>query len=198
MVEKEVNMQWHDYIPLFAALIPTGGAFYIYMLNRKKDLAKEQLRLLYSKLNMMFEHEYSLLSYKIMKFRDRGKIDNDTLAVELYNFFLTIRKIYLENQLYGSLKLRNAFHSIMHHHKLEIHNAMDSLKSKDEKDFILWVAKFEFNYQKDKDGYSLLERELEKIEDIVNEDIYKLMQGKPVQYFYKTSFKDRIIYGNEY
>lgn len=191
-------MAFHEYIPLIAALIPMGGAWLIYVQNRRKDLAKEQIKNLYSKLNMMFEHEYSLLSYKITRFRDSQKIDNDILAVELYNFFLSLRKLYLENQLYGSLKLKNAFHSIKHHHKIEIHNAMDSLKSKDEKDFILWVAKFEFNYQKDKDGYSLLERELEKIEDIVNEDIHILMQGKPVQYFYKTSLKNRIIFGNEY
>jgi len=182
-------MQWTDYIPLIATLLSIGGALYIYMKNRKEDIAKEQLKNLYSKLNMMFEHEYSLLSYKIMRFRDSKKIDNDTLAVELYNFFLSLRKIYLENQLYGSLKLRNAFHRIMYHHKLEIHNAMDTIKNKDEEDLILWVAKFEFNHQRDENGYSLLERELEKIENIVNEDIYQLMQRKSVQYFYKTSFK---------
>lgn len=190
-------MPFHEYIPLIAALIPTGGAWCIYVQNRRKDLVKEQIKNLYTKLNMMFEHEYSLLSYKIIRFRDSKKIDNDTLALELYNFFLSLRKLYLENQLYGSLKLRNAFHSIMHHHKLEIHNAMESVSSKDDEDFILWVAKFEFNYQKDKDGYSLLERELEKIEDIVNEDTYRLMQGKAVQYFYKISFKNRILYGEK-
>ena len=190
-------MQWTDYIPLIATLLSIGGALYIYMKNRKEDLAKEQLKNLYSKLNMMFEHEYSLLSYKIMRFRDSKKIDNDTLAVELYNFFLSLRKLYLENQLYGSLALRNAFRSIMYHHKLEIHNAMNSIENKDEEDFILWVAKFEFSYKKDENGYSLLERELEKIEDVVNEDIYQLLIGRPVQYFYKTSFKNKIIYGNE-
>lgn len=155
-------MQWHDYIPLVAALIPTGGALYIYMQNRKYDLAKEQLKNLYSKLNMMFEHEYSLLGYKIMRFRDSKKVDNDTLAVELYDFFLRLRKLYLENQLYGSLKLRTAFHHLIHNHKLEIHNAINTVENQEEKDLILWVARFEFNHRRNEDGYSELEQELKK------------------------------------
>jgi hypothetical protein len=189
-------MQWTDYFPLVAGLIPTGGAMYIYIQKRKEDLVKEQLKNLYSKLNMMFELEYSLLSYKIMRFRDTKKIDNDTLATELYDFFLRLRKVYLENQLYSSLQLRVAFNHIIKNHKTEIHNAIETVEKNNNEDYILWVARFEFNHQKNKDGNSELERELEKIENLVNEDIYQLMQKKPVQYFYKTSLKDR-IYRNE-
>jgi len=190
-------MEWTDYLPLVAALLSIVGALYIYTQNRKYDLAKQQLKNLYCKLNMMFEHEYSLLEYKIMRFRDSKKVDNDTLAVELYDFFLRLRKLYLENQLYGSLKLRTAFHHLIHNHKLEIHNAMMTVANQEEKDLILWVAKFEFNHQRNEDGYSELEQELNKIEKIVNEDIYQLIQRKPVQYFYKTSFKERILYGDK-
>lgn len=184
-------MLWHDFAPLIAALFPTGAALYIYMRNRKYDLAKEQLKNLYNKLNMMYELEYSLLSYKIMRFRDGTIVDNDELAIELYQFFERLRAVYLENQLYGSLKLRSTFHHLLCNHKVEIHNAIMSLKETDNKDFTLWVAKFEFNHKKNAKGYSEFEQELEKIEKIVNEDIYQLLQGKPVTYFYKMSLTEK-------
>lgn len=179
-------MQWHDFIPFIAPLFATGVALFIYMRNRKYDLAKEQLKNLYLKLHMLFEQEYSLLSYKILRFRNGTTMSNDELSMELYNFFLKLRAIYIENQLYGSLKLRVAFQHLLHNHKIEIHNAITSLKEGEEKDFILWVAKFEFNHKLNTHGDSEFEQELEKIEKIVNEDIYQLMQGKPVEYFYKA------------
>ncbi|GEM_PF-5861839 len=185
-------MQWHDFVPLIAALFPTCAALFIYTRNRKYDLAKEQLKNLYLKLHMLFEQEYSLLSYRILRFRNGTTISNDELAMELYNFFLKLRVIYLENQLYSSLKLRVAFQHLLHNHKIEIHNAMTTLKEGEEKDLILWVAKFEFNHRLDAHGDSEFEQELEKLEQIVNEDIYQLMSGKPVTYFYKTPLSEKL------
>ncbi len=186
-------MQWHDFTPLIAALFPTLIALYIYKQNRKNELAKEQLKNLYIKLQSLYENEYSLLHYKIIKFRDNNKIDNDALAIELYNFFLKLRKTYLDNQIYGSLKLRNAFSHLLCNHKLEIHNAMNELDISEYKNYVLWVAKFEFNHSKDNNDLSEMERYLEKIENIVNEDIYTLIMKKPIEHYCKESFREKFV-----
>jgi len=125
-------------LPFFAVLFSTGMAYYIYSRNRRYDKAKEKLKNLYNPLNALIEKRSKYLTF--LKMRDKPRYE-----IEFYKFFLELRDLYLDQALYGTDKLRMAFHSLRHGHEMEYNNVDKGNLSEDE--MIEQIAHFEVNQQ---------------------------------------------------
>jgi hypothetical protein len=152
------------------AIIVVSVNIWLHQKNRKYDFAKEQLIHLYNPLNAIIKSKRKYLIFLKMNSEDKNKY-----YIEYYNFFLEIKDIYLNNEVYSSLELRTEFYTIHHNHDIEY-----SLSSKIED-----ISKVELNHQVDKDGNSKLEQKLNKFIEIFDEDLNQIYHGKPVYRFYK-------------
>lgn len=149
-------------------------AYYIYSKNRRYDQAKETLKNLYNPLNALIEKREKYLTF--LKMRDKPRYE-----IEYYKFFLALRDIYLDHALYGTMKLRIAFHTLQHAHEMEYNNVDKENLSEDE--MIEQIAHFEINHQ----GFERKMEELIRIISIEQSELYKEIEFK---------FKDK-IYADE-
>lgn len=164
------------------ALVVAGTNLYIFNKNRKNDQVKEQLKNLYNPLNAQIEKKFHYLTFLKMR-AVTGDVQFEQFASEYYELFLSLRDIYLENEVFGSLKLQRAYHSLSHYHEVEYYNAYKDNLS--EENIIKKVAIFEMQHNPNSDGLSEFEQKLEQFIEIVKEDIYQIYQQKPVFRFYK-------------
>lgn len=150
----------HALLPFFAVLFSAGMAYYIYSRNRRYDKAKEKLKNLYSPLNALIEKRSKYLTF--LKMRDKPRYE-----VEYYKFFLELRDIYLNQALYGTDKLRMAFHTLRHGHEMEYNNVDKGNLSEDE--MIEQIAHFEINHQE-------FESKMEELIRCISEAQYELYE----------------------
>ncbi len=155
----------HAILPFIAILFSASLTYYIYSKNRRYDIAKEKLKNLYNPLNALIEKQETYLSF--LQMRDKNRYE-----VEYYKFFLKLRDIYLNHALYGTMKLKMAFHSLRHEHEREYHNADKNNLTKEE--MIKSIANFEFNHKVDKDDDSEFERKMEELKRVIAEEQYEL------------------------
>lgn len=153
------------------------------LLNKEYDEAKEQLKYLYTPLNALIQKEHKTLV--LQKHLDiEGKNGKEEFAIKYYNFFLKLRDVYLDNQVYGSLDLFSVFHSLIHHHEIELRNYTKQYKKDEE--IIKGVALFELYHKVDEDNMSEFERLIEKVIDVVYKDMYTIANNKkPVKRYYQ-------------
>lgn len=145
-------------LPFLAVLFSTGMAYYIYSKNRRYDQAKEKLKNLYNPLNALIEKRSKYLRF--LKMRDKPRYE-----IEYYKFFLELRNIYLDQALYGTVKLRKAFHTLRHAHEIEYNNVDKGNLSEDE--MIEQIAHFEMNHQE-------FEHKMEELIRIISIEQYHL------------------------
>lgn len=147
-------------LPFLAVLFSTGMAYYIYSRNRRYDQAKEKLKNLYNPLNALIEKRSKYLDFLDM--RDRSRYE-----IEYYKFFLELRDIYLDHAMYGTIKLRMAFHTLRHAHEME-YNLVDK-GNPSEEEMIEKIARFEL-----KNKNSEFERKMEELIRVISIEQYEL------------------------
>lgn len=155
----------HAILPFLGILISACVALFIYSKNRRYDITKEKLKNLYNPLNALIEKQEKYLTF--LKIRDRNRYE-----IEYYKFFLKLRDIYLNHALYGTMKLRMAFHSLRHEHEIEYHNVDTNNLTKEE--IIKSIAHFELSHDVDQDDNSEFERKMEELIEIISEEQNKL------------------------
>ena len=153
---------------VIGATVVAGTNLYIFNKNRKRDELKERLKNLYYPLYAMIAKKKKYFAFLKM----RPDEEFEKFAVEYYKFFLELRDLYLDNKIYESLELRRAFHISVHNHKLE--SNVYYKESSSEEELIKNTALFELKHKIDEDGLSELERNMEKIIEVINDDISKL------------------------
>lgn len=169
----------HALLPFFAVLFSAGMAYYIYSRNRRYDKAKEKLKNLYNPLNALIEKRSKYLAF--LNIRDRSRYE-----IEYYNFFLELRDIYLENSMYGTVKLRMAFHTLRHAHEME-YNLVDKGNFSEE-EMIKQIANFELNHRFSQDENSEFERKMEELIRIISIEQYYL--SKEIMFKFKEEIYD--------
>ncbi len=150
----------------------------LHQRNRKYDLAKEQLVHLYNPLNALVEKKSKYLAH--LKHNTRK---SDQYPIEYYKFFMELRDIYLNNEVYASLDLHKAFHTLNHNHEMEYHNY--SQRNDSEEVILKGIAKFELSHKIDDDGYSEIEQKMNKFIEVLNNDLYQIYHQKPVYRFFR-------------
>lgn len=156
-------------------------AYYIYSQNRRYDKAKEKLKNLYNPLNALIEKRSKYLTF--LKMRDKPRYE-----IEYYKFFLELRDIYLDQALYGTMKLKMAFHSL----RLEHENEYSLVDKNDvlEEQLIEKIARFQLNRNRDEDENSEFEHKMEELIRIISIEQYYL--NEEIEF----KFKEK-IYINE-
>lgn len=152
-------------LPFFAVIFSTCMAYYIYSQNRGYDKAKEKLKNLYNPLNALIKKRSKYLIF--LKMRDKPRYE-----IEYYKFFLELRDIYLNHALYGTMKLKMAFHTLQHANETELHLADNS--DVNEEEMIKKIAQFKFNHQIDEDENSEFERKIIELIRIISIEQYEL------------------------
>ncbi len=152
---------------VIGATVVAGTNLYIFQQNHKRDESKERLKNLYYPLYAMIEKKKKHLGF----LKIRPKEEFEKFAVEYYKFFLELRDLYLDNKIYESLELRIAFHLLVYNHELE--SNVYYKESSSEEELIKNIALFELKHKVDEDGLSELERNIEKIIEVINDDISK-------------------------
>jgi len=161
---------------IIGAGIVTLTNIILYQKNRRYDLSKEQLTKLYNPLNALIEKKHKYLIFlKDDKF--------EQFAIEYYQFFLDMQEIYLTNEVYASLALSTAFHTLHHNHEMEYRNY--SRNSDNQEVIIKNVAMFELQHKVDADNQSEFERKIEDFIAVVKDDLYQIYHQKPVYRFFR-------------
>ncbi len=166
------------------AIIGSSIVTYVNILlhkrNIKYDRSKQQLEKLYNPLNALIADKKKYLTF--LKLNSEAF---EKFAVEYYNFFLELRRIYLTNEVYASLQLRTSFHHLEHNHQLEFRNYSKFFKLNTKEDIYKQVALFELNRLKNDNGLSEFEQNIEKFIETLNNDIYNIYNQKPVVRYYQ-------------
>jgi len=163
------------------AIIVTSVNIWLHQKNIYYDRAKQQLEKLYNPLNALISKKK-----KYLVFLKKNENNFEQFAIEYYNFFLDVRDIYLTNEIYGSLNLRVAFHTLEHNYQLEFSNYSNFAKLETKQEIYKQVALFELKHQLDEDGLSEIEHKMEKFIDVVREDMYSIYHQKPVKWYYNN------------
>ncbi len=163
---------------LIGAVVVVTANIVLHQKNRKYDLAKEQLIHLYNPLNALINKEA-----KYLAFLKHNTKKSDLYPIEYYQFFMKLQDIYLNNEVYASLDLHAAFHTLHHNHEMEYHNY--SQWNEAEEDILKGVAKFELAHRIDEDGYSEIEQKMNKFIEVLNNDLYQIYHQKPVYRFFR-------------
>ena len=140
----------------------------IFQLNRYKDEKKERLQNLYYPLQAIIDKKYKTVQLMKRHFSQ----DFESFSVAYYKFFLELRDTYLDNRVYATKELNIAFHKILHNHEIESLNYSDWTSNAD--DLLKDLALFELKHQKNDEDMSELERNVEKVIEMINKDISKL------------------------
>ena len=163
---------------IIGAGIVTLTNIILYQKNRRYDLSKEQLTKLYNPLNALIGKKY-----KYLKFLKGNDDKFEKFAIEYYQFFIELQEIYLKNEVYASLALSTAFHTLHHNHEMEYRNY--SSKPGDEDVILKNLAVFELQHKVNADGQSEFEQKLEAFIRVVKDDLYQIYHQKPVHRFFK-------------
>ena len=161
---------------IIGAIIVVIVNIILHQRNRKYDLAKEQLINLYNPLNALIKKKY-----KYLVFLKNNIKKSDQYPIEYYKFFMEIQDIYLTNEVYASLELSSAFHTLQHNHEMEYHNYSQWNNSED--DILKDIAKFELTNLIDEYGYSEIEQKMDKFIEVLNNNLYQIYHQKPVYRF---------------
>lgn len=151
---------------------------YLHQKNIKYDRAKEQLKNLYNPLNKIINKNKKYLDF--LKLREESF---QKFSEEYYTFFLELREIYLDNEVYASIDLQRAFHSLLHNHELEFYNYSRNIDNTE--DINKKVALFHLKHRVNENRNSEFENKLEKVIEVIFNDISKIYNNKPVKYYYK-------------
>jgi len=156
------------------ALLLLGGIVgflvnvFLIRVKNKDEFRKERLKNLYYPLNAIIEKKYKTV--RLMK--GHSSYDFDSFSEAYYTFFLELRDAYLDNKFYESPKLRRAFNSLLHNHESESLNYYG--RNSDKRIAFQALSRFELEHKLDNEGLSEIERNLQKVIDIIQEDILKL------------------------
>ena len=156
---------------IIGAIITVSVNIYLQQRNLKFDTSKERLKNLYNPLNAVIKEKHKYLY--ILKYDE----DNfEKFAVEYYNFFLELRKIYFKNEVYSSKELRISFHTLEHNHFLEYSNYSQkkSFNSNSKEEIYKQVALFELGHKINEENNSQIEQSLDKFIDVISSDIFKI------------------------
>ena len=135
--------------------------------KNKDEYRKERLKNLYFPLYAIIVKKYKIV--QLMKHHFSQNFEG--FAVAYYNFFLELRDIYLENKIYESIELRQAFHPLLNSHEIE---SLNYSKWSSEENLIKDLALFELKHNVDEDDFSELERNMERVIETIHDDISKL------------------------
>ena len=163
---------------LIGAVIVVAVNIILHQKNRKYDLTKEQLIHLYNPLNALINKKS-----KYLAFLKHNNKKSDQYPIEYYKFFVELQDIYLTNEVYASLDLHTAFHTLHHNHEMEYHNY--SQKNESEEDILKDIAEFELSHLVDANDSNELEQNMNKFIEVFNSDLYKIYHQKPVIRFFK-------------
>ena len=163
------------------AIIVTSVNIWLHQKNIYYDRAKQQFEKLYNPLNALISKKK-----KYLGFLKKNENNFEQFAIEYYNFFLDVREIYLNNEVYGSLNIRKTFHSLDHSHNVEFYNYSNLKQLKTKEEIYKAIALFELQNKVDGDDLSEIEQKMEKFIEVVNEDIYTIYHQKPVKWYYNN------------
>ena len=164
--------------PLLSIVVASVIALYIHWKNKKIERVNSQLSNLYLKLNYIIEKEYKFLRLNTPNEDDSNELIQK-YTIEYLTFFENLRNCYLENMLYSSHDLNNAFHLLNHTYNIELYGAL-KFKEIDTIDTAKENISTYLFYQDD--------RFIKKLDDligIISEDIYNLKKEKPLKTFYQ-------------
>ena len=156
------------------ALLLLGGIVgflvnvFLIRVKNKDEFRKERLKNLYYPLNAIIEKKYK----RVRLMKHHFSQDFEIFAVAYYNFFLELRDTYLDNKIYESLKLRHAFHSLLDNYEVESLTYYG--RNSDKNIAFKALALFELKHKVDEDELSEMERNLERVIDVIQEDILKM------------------------
>lgn len=155
---------------ILGATVVAGTNLLIFHLNRKKDETKERLKNLYYPLYASIAKKDKYLAF----LKTCQEEEFEKFAVEFYKFFLELRDIYLDNKIYESMQLREAFRVLIHNHEMESNNYCRDSSTSEE--LIKNLALFELAKHKvGEDELSEIERNIQKIIEVIQSDIAKMM-----------------------
>lgn len=154
---------------IIGATVVAGTNLLIFHLNRKKDETKERLKNLYYPLYASIAKKDKHLAF-LKTCQEEGF---EKFAVEFYKFFLELRDIYLDNKIYESMQLREAFRVLIHNHEMESNNYCRDSSTSEE--LIKNLALFELKHKVGEDELSEIERNIQKIIEVIQSDIAKMM-----------------------
>ena len=135
--------------------------------KNKDEFRKERLKNLYYPLNAIIEKRYK--SVRLMKHHFAK--DFESFAVAYYKFFLDLRDTYLDNKIYEPKELRASFYLLDSYHRKEELNFTKWTSNED--DLLKNLALFELNHQRDNDEVSEIERNVQKLIEVIRSDIKK-------------------------
>ena len=155
---------------LVVAIILAFMNLYASWRDQQKSEAGKQLKNLYYPLHSIIAKKNKYVA-SIHKHSDE---EFEKFATEYYKYFLELQNRYLENKIYESPKLARAFSLLIHKHGMEAYS--DNEPSHLPEEVIKNLALFELKYQVDDDGLSLLERNLQKAEEVIESDVSKMIK----------------------
>ncbi|MDD2451246.1 hypothetical protein [Sulfurovum sp.] len=162
-------MEWEK-----VALLLIGGivGFLVNVIlmrvKNKDEFRKERLKNLYYPLQAIIDKRYKTV--RLMK--HHFSKDFESFAIAYYKFFLALRDTYLDNRVYASMELVGAFNRVLHNHEMESLNYSHRISNEDE--LLKRLALFELKHKINEDGLSEMERNLEKVLEVIYTDIEKL------------------------
>jgi len=163
---------------IIGAIIVTVINSILHRQNRNYELSKEQLTKLYNPLNALIKKKHKHLEFLKMK-----KDKFEEYAIGNYKFFLELQNIYLNNEVYSSLALHTAFHTLHHNHEMEYYNYANKYDNEDE--ILKYLALFQMTDKCNNDGKSEFEQKIEDFIDVVQNDLYEIYHQKPVTRYFK-------------
>jgi hypothetical protein len=167
---------------ILGAIIVVSVNLYLNSKSLSYDIAKEQLQNLYNPLNAFIENNKIYL--EVLKMKDD---DFEKFAIEYFKFFLKLRDLYLNNEVYASSELKAIFNTLNVNLKTEFYN-YSSYKNNSllKEEVYNQIALFELKHQIDENGYSEIERHLNKFIEVLDNDIYIISTThKPINIYNK-------------
>ncbi len=155
-------------IALVVAILLALVNLYTFWRNHQKSDARKRLKNLYYPLHSIIAKKNKYVA-SLQKHSDE---EFEKFAIEYYKYFLELQNRYLENKICESPKLARAFNLLIQKHGIEAYS--DNKPSHLPKEVIRNQALFELKYQVDDDGSSLLERNLQKVEEVIESDVSKM------------------------
>ncbi|CAA6818286.1 MAG: Unknown protein [uncultured Sulfurovum sp.] len=165
---------------IVGATIVTTANIFLHQRNLKLDRSKEQLKNLYNPLNAIIQ-----MRKKHLDFLRIDSNNFEKFASEYYQFFLDLRKIYLENEVYASLELRTAFHTLNHNHEVEVYNHRIYKNLTESDEVNKRISLFELERKTNEDEQSEFEENIEKVINVIINDMNDLYAHKLVSRYFK-------------
>jgi len=145
---------------------------YDYWVKLRKAEIKKRLSNLYYPL-------HSILAKKnkyVMPLKNDPDVSFDKFAAAYYEIFLELKNRYLDHKLYESSRLSTAFGLLLDDHSVDL--CEENRDPHLPKEVVESLGLFELNYQVDDDGLSQIERNMEKVEEVIERDISRMVKIK--------------------